>query len=308
MNESPEEDIKFQISSLIESVNVKSKPLLNHQFSPIIIPTSLEKYRMVPPELGFIRTIAWLYVLYFEDSKENFIFLSEKFSTYQIDTEAKTNRHKISINCLRTSFQHNLFSDSSHNKIIRSNCNIWYQNQCGFSSPETDEDWHNCLLSVLNEAHFFFKCLDECIDKISKDKEYLSIIITDWETRLTQNHPPHEFDRIIESAAMDMGRENLDPVKFRLQFYNSWISELRLLKKYNFETEVRKLVERDLLQNFKPVLPFNGNDIIDYFGIPPGKKVKELLELGHSILKIGSYPKEEFLKLLNEEAKKGGIL
>lgn len=302
-----EDSLKVQLITLIKTINDKGLILMGDQYSPIIPSTSLDQYKLSPPELGFIRSVAWLYVLYFETGKENIKFISKKFSVYQIDEDSNTPKHLQSVNHLRTSLQHDLFADTLHNQDVKSHCKIWYLDRCDSEHPKHDTEWENCLFSLLKDATSFFIALDNCIDKLSKD-EFVEVIITDWKRKLSQYHPPHEFDRIIETIASDIGRDNLDSVKFRMKNHQSWSNELALLQDYNFESEARKIIERDLLAYVKPVLPFDGKDIMEYFGIPPGKQVGDLLKLGHSILETQSYPKEQFLKVLSEEAVRKNIL
>jgi hypothetical protein len=302
-----EEEIKQRIFSLIYSINSLGTIILKNS-DPLIPQTSLGSFNLKPPELGFIRTVAWLYALYFEAGKENIKFLSKKFSVYQIDREERAAKHKQSINYLRTSLQHDLFADTSHNQEIQSLCKVWYNDCCSQDYPEKDIQWEKCLQSILEEAEFFFDSLDCCVNKISQEKEYFDVIVTEWKSMLSHYHPPYEFDRIIESVAADLGRKNLDPVKFREKNYSAWINELQLLKEYDFNTDVRKIIERDLIKNVKPVLPINGKDIMDYFGIPPGRQVGELLKLGYSLFEIQPSESNELLKSIHDEAIKKGLL
>ena len=54
---------------------------------------------------------------------------------------------------------------------------------------------------------------------------------------------------------------------------------------YIFEVEARKLIENTLLTEMKSVMPIIGLDIMNYFGVEPGPKVGELLNIAKSYLR-----------------------
>lgn len=300
--------LKEQIFALIKMINDKGSVLLGDQYSPIIPLTSLDQFKLTPPELGCIRSVAWLYVLYFESGKVNIKFIIDKYQVYKIDEEGSSIKHKLSINYLRTSLQHDLFANTSHNNDIKSYCKIWYLDHCGSECPEQDIEWENCLLSILKDANLLFASLNACIDNMLNDNEYIEVIRMDWKEKLTQYHAPHEYDRLIETIASDMGIGHIDSRKFREKHYQSWSKELSVWRDETFESAARRVIERDILANVKPVLPIDGHDIMEHFGIPPGKLVGDLLTLGYRILDAPLSAKEQFLCKLQEEAEKQNIL
>ena len=102
------------------------------------------------------------------------------------------------------------------------------------------------MLSLLDQAIAFVKAIHDCIRCVEGDDSRERIILQ-WDVRLQRTHPPHEFDRVISIAAADMGRENLDPVRFRKRYYDKWVAELRMLRGgYSFDAEARKLIENAL--------------------------------------------------------------
>jgi hypothetical protein len=81
-----------------------------------------------------------------------------------------------------------------------------------------------------------------------------------------------------------MGRDNLDAVRLRKQFYEKWKRELELQQgNYDFEVEARKLIEHVLLHETTAVLPLTGKDIMLEFNIPPGRQVGQLLEQARNL-------------------------
>ncbi len=307
VNPNPE-NIKNKILTLIQSINSKGNALLGN--SILVIPiSSLETYNLVPPELGFNRSIAWIYSIYFESGKVNIKYLSQKFSAYQIELEPEIETHRFSVNNLRTLLQHDTAEETPHNQNIQSSCRVWFNDHCGRDYPFNENDWQKCLISILLEAEHFFKALDLCMCKILEDKDFINVIVLEWKQRIVRYHPPNEFDQIIETVVLDLDIEKIDIVKFREKHHSSWTKKIQLLKDYDFNSEVRKMVEQDLLVDIRITPPFDGKDIMSYFEIQPGRKVRELLNIGHSLIKTKKYStKEEILIAIREEANEKGLL
>lgn len=289
------ESLMYQIISLIDEIDRVTLKLnqLDYVFGPI----TLEKPKFSPAELGFIRLVSWLYVLYYDVGKVNVKFLVNRFSVYNLDIDDKLNNHLLNIKQLRTYLQHNLDPNVQHNLIIKDACEKWFRDQCGTPIPVEDQHWNICLIALLNENLKFLSALRNSIRSIEKD-ESKEQILTDWNFLRKRNHLPHEFDTLISKVAGDMGREKLDPIRLRKRYYEKWIKELQLLQgNYNFEDEARKLIENVLLFEMTSILPITGKDIMDEFNILPGPKVGHLLKVAYDI--YSSEPCSHD-KLLNE--------
>lgn len=154
------------------------------------------------------------------------------------------------------------------------------------------------MLSLLDQAIAFVKAIHDCIRCVEGDDSRERIILQ-WDVRLQRTHPPHEFDRVISIAAADMGRENLDPVRFRKRYYDKWVAELRMLRGgYSFDAEARKLIENALLTEAIPVLPITGADIMEEFGLAPGPDVGKLLKRAKGINDAAPCSRAELLAKL----------
>ncbi len=269
---------------------------------------SLPMPRFVPSELGFLRTVSWLYVVYNESGKVNVDFLRERLHAYELDPDSEVSTHINLVQQLRTFLQHNLDPSRSHNRRIQDMCERWLQNQCGTPEPETEEQWKRCLIALLYEASRFFGSLRKCIHCIELD-ESCEQITCDWDICRKRFHPPHEFDRLISIVSADMGRDALDVVRLRKRFYEKWAQELQALQgNYDFEVQARKLIEHALLHETTPVLPITGHDIMEEFNIAPGPQVGQLLEQARILYNASPCSRDGLIKKLDQEINNSKIL
>lgn len=296
MSEQNPESLMYQILGLKEEIDQVSSKLnnINGFFGSL----SLRMPNLVPSELGFLRTVSWLYVLYYEVGKVNVNFLTERFSAYNLDSDEKLSKHLLNVQQLRTFLQHNLDPKVQHNLVIQEACEQWLKDRCETPIPADDQHWNICLINLLIEAIDFLSALRTCIRKIERD-ESREEILREWDFLRKRFHPPHEFDNLISKVAADMGRENLDIIRFRKRFYQDWVKELELLKgNYEFEIEARKLIEHVLLNKITSVIPITGYDIINEFNIVPGPKVGLFLEKARNLYSIKPCSREELLEKL----------
>jgi len=290
------ESLMYQILGLKEEIDQVSSKLnnINGFFGSL----SLRMPKFDPSELGFLRTVSWLYVLYYEVGKVNVNFLTERFSAYNLDSDKKLSKHLLNVQQLRTFLQHNLDPKEQHNLVIQEACEQWLKDRCETPIPGDDQHWNICLISLLSEAIDFLSTLRKCIRKIERD-ESREEILREWDFLRKRFHPPHEFDNLISKVAADMGRENLDVIRFRKRFYQDWVKELELLKgNYEFEIEARKLIEDVLLNKITSVLPITGYDIINELNVVPGPKVGLFLEKARNLYSIKPCSREELLEKL----------
>src|SRR6266704_381749 len=58
------------------------------------------------PELGFLQTVCWLYILYYKHGPVGVEFLSERFPAYGLDEEGIGKSHVSIVQHMRTLLQH----------------------------------------------------------------------------------------------------------------------------------------------------------------------------------------------------------
>ncbi len=230
-----------------------------------------------PAELGFMRAVSWLYVLYREAGKAHVDFLNEQLGAFQLDSNCVFVRHCAIVSSLRTFLQHHIDLGKPRNVELTLQCEQWFRQQCGDPEPGTDAQWLICLTGLTREAIAYLTALEQCLRCIEED-EQRDTIIDNWRFRFQRYHAPHEFDELISIVAADMGREGLDTVRLRRRYYDSWSKHLLMLQgNYDFDREGRKLIEHALLSETTAVLPITGTDIMDGFSIGPGPEVGRLL-------------------------------
>lgn len=303
--------VMYEIISLHEEINNiaqkikqevnESSPDHERTKEEVFGKTSLLMPRFTPPSFGFVRTVSWLYVMYYEVGKINVDFLSERLKGYGLDPEGRALVHRRTVQDLRTYLQHHLDVRKAHDRAIQENCEQWLYSKCRTRVPIEEEHWERCLLSLLEEARGFSLALREAVRRIEQDESYKEILRI-WLYRLRHYHDPYEFSQIISIAAADMGRESLDADRLCKRFYSRWVKELELLNSdYIFEIEARKLIEHVLLTDITPVLPITGKDILEQFSIAPGKQVGELLQKARAYYDAGFHSRDALLEKLKQE-------
>lgn len=244
-------------------------------------------------ELAFIRAASWLYVHYFESGRIGVRFL--------IRRSAREDEHMTLVHALRTWSQHHLDPTSQRDIQISITCESWFDGRCGTRLPRTEEHWGTLLESLLAEAANFLAKLVDLVSAIESSEE-CDIICKQWEDRLKRDWPAHRYHGIISAVASDIGRTELDPITFynRIgQVLRDRLSELS--DDCDFETEVRKLVERALLTETASVLPITGLDVMNSFSLGPGPEVGRLLAGARKLYEDEPCNRETLLERMKAE-------
>ncbi|HDX9497931.1 MULTISPECIES: hypothetical protein [Bacillus] len=291
------ESLMLDIMSTRKIIDRLSRNLTNRQ---IFNESEFHIPNFSNPELGFIKTVSWLYIHYYELGKVDIKFLLPKLGVYSIDSDNKQSNHFKLVHHLRTYLQHSLDLTKPRNQEMEQYCGSWFREVCTTSYPNSLEHWKQCLNSILVEAKDFYDSIIKCIQNIEAD-ESIDHIVQDWNFCRDRYHPPHEFEILISKTAGDMGRDLIDSSKMCKKFYNDWNKALELLKPgYIFEVEARKLIENTLLTEMKSVMPIIGLDIMNYFGVEPGPKVGELLNIAKKLFEEKPCNREELLQRIKE--------
>jgi hypothetical protein len=262
---------------------------------------SLKITQGTPAEYYFIRTVSWFYALYYEAGRVNVKFLLEQQKANKdLDPESRFAKHYALVSKLRTFFQHNLVYSEEHDSSIKVHCEQWFKEQCGLIEPIEDQNWENCLLNLLKDACDFLESLIKCIQYIEQDESRDEILLK-WDFQRKRYHPPHEFHKLIKIVATDMGRDHIDEVRLYNKYKDDWNKYLALINgDYIFEKQVRKLIEIALLEN--KILPIDGTDIMEYFGLQPGSQIGQLRSKAQDIYNADPYlSPEKILEKLRED-------
>lgn len=268
---------------------------------------SLNQPRFSPAELGFIRSISWLYGFYYEAGKIGVNFLLKYLEVYQLESNGRHAEHYKIVRELRTYLVHNLDLDAVHDKKLVQTCQEWFKQGCGTYFPADEEHWQPLLVHLLNEAVVFLEVLRNCVRKIESD-ENKDLICNQWAQRLKRYYPPHLFDEIIPGVLQDIGRTEMDAIRLRKKYYADWA---RIFETYgdehDFKTEARKLIESAALSENKSTLPITGKDIIHHFDIAPGQEVGDLLEEAKRLYTVERCDKTTLLEKLRELREKDAV-
>lgn len=290
-------DVMLDILTLRKNIDRLSRNLTQRQIfgeSEFNIPNFTNS------ELGFIKTVSWLYIHYYELGKVDVNFLLLKFKVYSIDPKEEHSAHYDLVHHLRTYLQHNLDLTKQRNQKMEQYCGSWFRSVCATSYPNTSDDWEQCLKKLLVDARNFLDEIIICIQNIEAD-ESIDQIIKDWNFYRDRYHPPYEFENLISKVASDMGRDLIDSNKLCKKFYNDWKKALEHLNPgYSFEIEARKLIEYTLLTEMTSVMPITGIDIMSYFEVEPGPRVNELLKIAKKIFEEELCNKDDLLKKIKE--------
>lgn len=304
MSNSSWEQAFSELIYLRAKVDKNALPLIGGRsfFYPISlgIPTSESA------ELYFFQSVSFLYVLFFEAGSENIKFIRDKLSVYGQNPDSFKDFLRI-VQALRTYLQHNLDLTSPRDSYIRDQVHSWFMAKCEFAFPFKLEQWDKSISSLLLDAKNSLQSMIDCIESIKSDESCESIC-SDWCFRITRHHPPFQFDELLSKIALDMGRNNIDVVKFRSRFYDSWQKKLSQLEPgYDFESEGRKVIEYSLLADNIVTLPITGKDVIDILNITPGQRVGVILSEATRIYKDNPCDKEHILAALSKKIMDGTL-
>ncbi len=300
MSEGSAEALMYEIIARKEEIDKVAVHLIEVT-DGVFEAVSLGMPKFEPPELGFLRLVSWLFVLYHETGRVGVNFLTDRLAAYAIDPDGKLGGHPAVVRDLRTFSQHNLDPRKGHDSGVQAACEGWLKEHCGTPVPGNDTQWRACLYGLLREACAFLAALLAVARKIEQD-ESRDQICREWTFRIRKHYPPHIFDALISSVAADMGREHIDAARLRNRYYDKWTRALDLLDSdHNLETEARKLIEYVLLTDATPVLPITGKDIMEEFGIAPGPNVGHLLEHARRIYECEPCSRSDLLGRLRDK-------
>jgi hypothetical protein len=268
---------------------------------------TLNQPRFVPTELGFIRSVSWLYGLYYEAGKIGVAFLLQNFGVFHIDVDGRSQIHYEIVRSLRTLNFHNLNPFATHDRKVVEECQKWFRKGCGTFVPTKEEDWAPLIITLLSDAISFMEQLRDCVRHIELEEgERKALIYEQWRQRIKRHHPPHQFDELIPEILDDIGRDRLDPIRFRAKYYSGWMRILDTYADgYDFRNEARRLIESSALAEGVDVLPISGKDLIAHFEIEPGPEVGELLQVAKNIFNVEKCDKATLLARLRAQRENG---
>ena len=214
-------------------------------FSPISVdePTAPED------ELHFLKLVSWTYILFVECFPILYKQIGSTIRVSDAATFKRINEIQQNIQALRTFQGHNLLANSASDQRKISLVTIWRQNYGG--SPII---WSNCCTALCDQTIEILKYLEVAISKIFMDQEDASQFNNDLRFTVERNWEPHEFDRIVDDAAKEIGIEGIDVVKYRDSRIKIWRDTVSLFSvRAEANIAVSRSIKEELNQKFGEV-------------------------------------------------------
>ena len=119
------------------------------------------------------------------------------------------------------------------------------------------------------------------------DPDNRSDVITVLNQRIDRIWPAHKFDEIVVDAAMRMGL-TIDVVEFRSRRLHKWRQYLETIPVDDApEMLVVRLIERDLLEHCRSVLPIDSNDVMAALELQSGQDVALATSMAYRMFDSG---------------------
>ncbi|SMC50945.1 hypothetical protein SAMN02746065_103116 [Desulfocicer vacuolatum DSM 3385] len=249
-------------------------------------------------EASFLRLTTWCYILIFEAGRVGIRYLL-KVPPPLGDLARSESANKIcnNVNLLRTWFFHNLdFEDTKRKEVSN-----WFLAQCKVISPTEKKHWKACIKGLCKEGTELIVYCNEVLSKIAASEEDKEIFFEDLINRIERNWPAYEFDKLVSNAASHIG-ENLDVVKFRNIKLSTWRQYLEQQPEdADLRREATRIIERDVHDHFRSILPVTTQEIMTVLGLDPGPEVRDAIELSRSLFNDGVRDPETLLEQLKSK-------
>lgn len=244
------------------------------------------------PELGVLRLASWLYALQNESAKDAFTYLLDiVWNTPVVDLSS----HMAIVRKLRTYFQHHL-AESSRDEAIRQEVETWMASGAGFDEDDPAH-WRSSLSKLAGDATQGLLSLVAGVEDATK-LETASAVSSQWAIYKERAIPAHVVDSRIAILAEQIGLSDLNVKSFRDRYFSTWKKNLQLLNANADPTAyLDGLIERELL-NLQQVMPMpvSGEDVMDAFGLAPGREVGSILRTVSKLHSESGGTKEELLR------------
>lgn len=274
---------------------------LRNELSVHISEAALEKFSCRLPgrahdEAAFLRLIIYCYILFFEAGRVSIPYLVKINPPIgdSLKRQHCIETHQL-VNELRTSIVHNL--DYQDRK--RKNISQWFLNTCQVTIPKQRKHWRWCFKKLCEDVKSVTDYCSAVLSTIASSDDDKDIIFSDLQRRIDRNWPPFEFDKIITDAAVQL-REKISVVKFRNKNISNWRDFLdKLPGDVSLKREVSRIIERDVFDHFRSMLPVTTNEIMEALDLSPGPEVKRAITMARKLSDTGIREPEELLKELS---------
>ena len=250
-------------------------------------------------EASFIRLVNWSYVLLYETGRiviSYLLKLPNSANIARIDAEKK----RELVRSLRTWNSHNLGFDSKRDVAIAQHVYKWFAVHGGIPQESEHKVWSKCFEELCSEVSAIVRRCQEAVTFILSSTEDSDSILSDLKNRTNRDWPAHKFDSLVVDACTRIGSK-LNLNQFRARRIAGWRAFLESVSEDDDpERRVISMIERDILDFQRDLLPIDGRDIMTTFGITPGPRVELMLARAQELFGSGVRDREDLLSSLRE--------
>jgi hypothetical protein len=204
--------------SLLKSTCDEFRTLLREATGREVIDAiSLEEPKAPQDELHFLKLVSWCYVFIFEASHPSARFILALLRTSNPEQHKAVSATFENVNNLRTVRVHNLSPQSQRDDYKARQSHIWLSQSGG-----DPIDWPSCCRSLSVQVTDAIRRLIERWHQATAAKEDAGTVVKELGITIDREWPAHVFDRLVETAARDIGLDGLDCSKYRESRVDSW--------------------------------------------------------------------------------------
>lgn len=172
-------------------------------------------------ELDFFRLVVWGYVMLNEAGAVAIKHLCSMLRISDPSEMKKVSRIREDVHNLRTARTHNLPIGVKSNDHKRRQAEVWV-----FENGGDPPNWNQCCDVLCQNLATLLRSLLLVWKRSVDSTEDRALSIEQLKMAVDRNWPAHEFDPLVEEAAMALGISGLDIPKFRGAHLDSWRSYL----------------------------------------------------------------------------------
>jgi len=146
----------------------------------------------------------------------------------------------------RTVQVHNLSPENRSDEYKKRQADIWLTQNGG-----DPIEWGTCCRSLCMEVATAIESVANKWRQMTTSKEDAEPAIMELNLIVDREWPPHDFDRMVESAAIEIGLKGLDCVKYRESRLDGWRQLVTLFEtREHAQAAVNAAIRRELQRVF----------------------------------------------------------
>lgn len=267
---------------------------------------AMEEITVAPPagdqdEISFLRLVSWSYVLLFEAGRVSIEYLLQLPAAGDRARDPKA--AKALVHDLRTWSFHNVGFGSEREVALSRRVRRWFIETCGACPPHDNQGWSTCFLALCEEMQAVVVHCQQAMITVLQGDDDGEVATTDLRRRIDRAWSAGEFQELMGDVALRLDIE-VDTRKFCERRLASWRTYLECLPEGdNLIDRLLAMMERDLLAHVEDVLPVNGREIVDAFGMDPGPDVGRALRLAQKLFRDGLRDRQAILDRLSSDQR-----